>query len=46
LVIDLTSGRATVDGRGSGAIGDTTAPGAINDSGGRVTGRFSVPERN
>jgi lipopolysaccharide export system protein LptA len=36
LVIDLTSGRATVDGSGVGA------PGA---SGGRVTGRFTVSNR-
>lgn len=34
LVIDLTSGRATVDGGG-----------AQGGSGGRVTGRFTVPQR-
>lgn len=43
LVIDLDSGRATVDGR-------TSAPssaGAIEGgTGGRVTGRFTVPQRN
>lgn len=38
LVIDLDSGRAVVDGSSVGA------PGASN-SGGRVTGRFTVPER-
>lgn len=40
LVIDLTSGRSIIDGRSSsaGAGGTTT-------SGGRVSGRFSVPQR-
>ncbi|MFM6854915.1 MAG: LptA/OstA family protein [Sphingopyxis sp.] len=47
LVIDLTSGRATVDGRGGAAPvssgdGATGAPAA---SSGRVTGRFAVPDR-
>jgi lipopolysaccharide export system protein LptA len=37
LVIDLNSGRATVDGNG---VGSTSA------GGGRVTGRFTVPQRN
>jgi lipopolysaccharide export system protein LptA len=36
LVIDLNSGRSTINGGG--------APGAAN-SGGRVTGTFSVPKR-
>ncbi len=40
LVIDLTTGRAVVDGRASGG-----APGAVTGSGGRVSGRFSVPQR-
>ncbi len=35
LVIDLTSGRAVIDGG---------APG-VGESGGRVTGRFTVPQR-
>ena len=39
LVIDLASGRAVMDG-GAGA----TAPGTTT-SGGRVTGRFTVPQR-
>lgn len=40
LVIDLTSGRAVMDGGGAaGAAGTTT-------SGGRVTGTFTVPQRN
>ena len=37
LVIDLNSGRATVDGSAVG--GGTSA------SGGRVTGRFTVPQK-
>lgn len=39
LVIDLTSGRSIIDGRSSGV------PGTVTGSGGRVTGRFSVPQR-
>lgn len=43
LVIDLNSGRATVDGRGAarGPDGNPIAGG----TGGRVTGTFTVPER-
>lgn len=37
LVIDLNSGRSTINGGG--------APG-VNNSGGRVTGSFTVPQRN
>jgi lipopolysaccharide export system protein LptA len=40
LVIDLDSGRAVVDGSAVGG-----APGATSGRGGRVTGRFSVPQR-
>ncbi|MEO7188289.1 MAG: LptA/OstA family protein [Sphingomicrobium sp.] len=36
LVIDLTTGRAVIDGGGAG----------IGQSGGRVTGRFTVPKRS
>jgi len=44
LSIDLDTGRATIDGSGVGA---TRAPdGTVQQSGGRVTGRFSVPRRN
>lgn len=44
LSIDLDTGRATIDGAG---VGTTSAPGgAIQQGGGRVTGRFSVPRRN
>lgn len=41
LVIDLTSGRATVDGSAVGGAAGTTSTGR----GGRVTGRFTVPQR-
>lgn len=44
MVIDLTSGRASVDGRGAPVSG--SAPGSVSNQGGRVTGRFTVPERN
>ncbi len=37
LVIDLNSGRSVIDGGG--------APG-VSNGGGRVTGRFTVPQRN
>lgn len=40
LVIDLTSGRSIIDGAAGGG-GD----GVTSGSGGRVTGRFSVPQR-
>ena len=44
LSIDLDTGRATIDGSGVGA---TRAPdGSVTQSGGRVTGRFSVPKRD
>ena len=39
LVIDLNSGRSVIDGSAVGG-----APG-VSGSGGRVTGRFSVPQR-
>lgn len=44
MVIDLASGRATVDGRGAPA-GAATPDGTVT-SGGRVTGRFTVPRRD
>ncbi|MBL0914309.1 MAG: OstA family protein [Sphingopyxis sp.] len=43
LVIDLNSGKATVDGRGA-ARGPDGNP-VSGQSGGRVTGTFTVPER-
>ena len=42
LVIDLNSGRATVDGRGATRGPDGNV---VPGSGGRVTGTFTVPER-
>lgn len=41
LIIDLTSGRSVIDGA---AVGDGT-PGVTGTRGGRVTGRFTVPQR-
>ncbi len=44
LTIDLDSGRAAIDGSG---VGTTRAPdGTVVRSGGRVTGRFTVPDRD
>lgn len=40
LVMDLGSGRSTVDGRASGGV-----PGAATSPGGRVSGTFTVPQR-
>ncbi|WP_156353285.1 MULTISPECIES: LptA/OstA family protein [unclassified Sphingomonas] len=44
LSIDLDTGRATIDGSGVGAV--STPGSGVQQSGGRVTGRFSVPKRN
>ncbi len=44
LVLDLNSGRATVDGRGAGRGPDGNP--VAGGTGGRVTGTFSVPKRN
>ncbi|WP_242129688.1 LptA/OstA family protein [Sphingobium sp. Sx8-8] len=41
LVIDLTTGRSTVDGRAAGS----GAAGVSGGSGGRVSGTFTVPQR-
>ncbi len=41
LIIDLTSGRSVVDGRNASAV-----PGTTGTTGGRVTGRFSVPQHD
>lgn len=44
LTIDLDTGRASIDGSG---VGTTRAPdGSVIRSGGRVTGRFTVPKRD
>ena len=42
LTINLDTGRAVIDGSAVGG----GAPGSVQSSGGRVTGRFSVPNRN
>lgn len=44
LAIDLDTGRATIDG--SGVRGSASDAGGTQSSGGRVTGRFSVPKRD
>ena len=45
LTIDLDTGRAVIDGSATGAT--TSAPGTTTtESNGRVTGRFSVPDRD
>lgn len=41
LVLDLSTGRAVMDGSASG-----TGPAGTSASGGRVTGTFTVPQRN
>ena len=43
LSINLDTGRATIDG--SGVSGGGTGGTGVQSSGGRVTGRFSVPKR-
>lgn len=43
LSINLDTGRATIDG--SGVATTRGSDGSITNSGGRVTGRFSVPKR-
>lgn len=43
LSINLDTGRATIDG--SGVSGGGTGGTGVQNSGGRVTGRFSVPSR-
>ncbi|MES2338845.1 MAG: LptA/OstA family protein [Pseudomonadota bacterium] len=44
LTINLDTGRATIDGS---SVGTTKAPdGTVIQQGGRVTGRFSVPDRS
>lgn len=44
LSIDLDTGRATIDGSGVRG-GSTPGEPGVQSSGGRVTGRFSVPKR-
>ena len=44
LSINLDTGRATIDG--SGVAGSAPSASGVRQSGGRVTGRFSVPKRD
>ncbi len=44
LTIDLDTGRASIDGSGVGTT--RAADGSVVKSGGRVTGRFTVPKRD
>jgi lipopolysaccharide export system protein LptA len=46
LTINLDSGRAVIDGSSVGGGTITGADGTVTRTGGRVTGRFSVPNRN
>jgi lipopolysaccharide export system protein LptA len=49
LTINLDTGRAVIDGSavaGGGSGGATGGDGTVRSSGGRVTGTFSVPQRN
>jgi len=45
LTLNLDTGRAVVDGSAVNGGGPSGAPGTVTQSGGRVTGRFSVPQR-
>src|SRR5690242_4958466 len=45
LTLNLDTGRAVIDGSSVGSAGSSGAPGGVTSSGGRVTGRFSVPDR-
>jgi len=47
LTLNLDTGRAVIDGSSvGGTAGPSGAPGSVTSSGGRVTGRFSVPDRS
>jgi len=46
LTLDLDTGHAVIDGSSVGGAAASGAPGNATTSGGRVTGRFSVPDRN
>ncbi len=45
IMIDLNSGRSTITGSGAPASGGPTVPGTVQNSGGRVSGTFTVPQR-
>ena len=47
LTLNLDTGRAVIDGSSvAGSGGATATPGAVQQRNGRVTGTFSVPDRN
>ena len=46
LVIDLTTGVSSIDGRAGGSSSAVGAPVGSSTSGGRVSGTFSVPKKN
>ncbi len=47
LTLNLDSGRAVIDGSSvGGTSGASGAPGSVTNTGGRVTGHFSVPQRD
>ncbi|MBY8828307.1 LptA/OstA family protein [Hephaestia mangrovi] len=47
LTLNLDTGRAVIDGSAVGGTGGPSgAPGSVTSSGGRVTGHFSVPQRD
>lgn len=46
LTINLDTGRATIDGSGVGGTVKQPDGSTVTNSGGRVTGRFSVPKRD
>jgi lipopolysaccharide export system protein LptA len=45
LVINLDTGRAVIDGNAAVGGGSSGSGGTVQQSGGRVTGTFSVPKR-
>ena len=46
LTLNLDTGRAVIDGSSVGSSGAAAAAGGTTTRGGRVTGTFSVPDRN
>ena len=46
LTIDLDTGRAVIDGSSVAGSGAVSGDGTVERQNGRVTGRFSVPDRN
>jgi lipopolysaccharide export system protein LptA len=46
LTLNLDTGRAVIDGSAVAGGGPSGAPGSVTRGNGRVTGRFSVPDRS